>query len=251
MRARWLLPLSGFLFVGFLAYACQQAPTSSAIVSMTDDGASLSPSGRQAKQHGTSMVRLANALPGSAGLEVLRDSVSLVANLPFGGVSPYVQVADNTIRFTLRSAGATAVIADSDQRLEDGARYTLVALSDRSGGTTLRVIRDNLIPDEGRARVRVIHAAPGLDDVAVAMTGARDPLFANLMYGGEAGFKDVTPTTAGFTFRRELGGAPVLTLRSMGLTAGTAYTFILTSRPDGAVMAISFSDSGATAALPD
>lgn len=251
MRTRWLLPLSGLLFVGFLAYACQQAPTADAIVSMTENGSSLSPSGRKAQQHGTSMVRLANALPGREGLEVLRDSVSLVANVPFGGVSPYVEVADNTIRFMLRRSGSPAMVANADHRLQDGLRYTVVALADRNGGTTMRVIRDDLVPDEGRARVRVIHAAPALDDVAVAMTGATDPLFANLEYGGDAGFKDVAPTTAGFTFRRELGGPPVLALRSMGLTSGTAYTFILTSRPNGQLMAISFSDAGASGSPPN
>ena len=250
MKTRWLLPLSGFVLVGFLGYACQQAPTAEGIVSTTEDGASLSPSGRKAEQHGTSMVRLANALPGSAGLEVLRDSVSLVANVPFGGVSPYVQVADNTVRFTFRNAKGTTIVEESDQRLQDGVRYTLVALSNRSGGTSIRVIRDDLVPDDGRARIRVIHAAPALDDVAVAMTGANDPLFANLDYGGAAGVKDVEPTTAGFTFRRELGGPAVLAVRSMGLTAGTAYTFILTSRPDGALMAISFSDTGTGGTTP-
>ncbi|MES3034332.1 MAG: DUF4397 domain-containing protein [Gemmatimonadota bacterium] len=251
MRTRWLLPLSGFLFVGFLTYACQQAPTSEAIVSLTEDGASVSPSGRNAEQHGVAMVRLANALPGSTGLEVLRDSTSLVTNVPFGGVSPYEEVSGSMTRFRLRHGGTTAIIAESEQRLQDGLRYTLVALPDRNGGTTMRVIRDDLVPGEGRARVRVIHAAPGLDDVAVAMTGASDPLFANVDYGGEAGFKDVAPTTAGFTVRRELGGPPVLALRSMGLAAGTAYTFILTSRPDGQLMAISFSDAGATVAQPN
>ncbi len=36
--------------------------------------------------------------------------------------------------------------------LSDGNRYTIVALPDDKGGATMRIVRDEVVPDSGKAR---------------------------------------------------------------------------------------------------
>ena len=212
------------------------------MVSTVGDRRSISPSTAAARRAGVSMVRFVNAMPGSPALELLQDSTSLFANVVFGAVSPYKQVRDDSPLLTLRGTQPRAE-ATTREKLHGGSRYTVVALPDRIGGMSLRVIKDQLMPDSGKARVRLIHAAPQLDQIAVAMTGQRDPLLADVAFGAEAGFHDIVPVTAGFLVRSESLGKPLVRMPSIALNAGTAYTFILTARSNGELAVISFSDA--------
>ena len=242
MRRRFVLPAVGLVLCALLAYACNSRTSEAAVVSTVGGMRSISASTAAARRAGASMVRFVNAMPGSPALELLQDSTSLFSNVVFGAVSPYKQVRNDSPTLTLRGTQPYAVSAHREE-LHDGHRYTIIALADRHGGVSLRVIEDRLIPDSGKARVRVIHAAPNVDQIAVAMTGARDPLFADVAFGAEAGFRDILPATAGFLVRSESQGTPLVRMPSMALNAGTAYTFILTARPNGGLAMISFSDA--------
>lgn len=245
MKGRLVLPAIGLLLVSLLAYACNSRTSEAAVVSTIGERRSISASTGAARRAGVSMVRFVNAMPGSPSLELLQDSTSLFANVVFGAVSPYKQVRDDSPLLTLRRARSQADVTRREQ-LRDGSRYTVIALSDRVGGLSLRVIRDQLLPDSGKARVRLIHAAPQLDRIAVAMTGQRDPLFADVAFDSESGFRDIVPGTAGFMVRNESQGKPLVRMPSMALSAGTAYTFILTARPNGELAVILFSDASDT-----
>ncbi len=242
MNSRMILPASGLMMVSLFASACS-GKSESAIESKTADSTTTSPSAASADRQGTSMVRFVNAMPGSAPLDMMGDSTSLFSNVAFGDVSQFKEVRDNLVKFTVHAGSSTAALATNNETLADGNHYTIVAMSDREGGVSMRVIRDDLVPEGGKARVRVIHAAPGLDDVSLTLTGQRDALFNDVDYGSEAGFKDVAPVTTGFTVRKAEGNRSLLTQKSMAMNAGTAYTFVLAAKPNGSLTTIAFSDS--------
>ncbi len=242
MRRRLLLPVLGLLLVALLAYACNSRVSEAAMVASVGEIRSISASTGAARRAGVAMVRFVNAMPGSPALELLQDSTSLFANVVFGAVSPYKQVRDDSPLLVLRGA-LPRTEATVRERLQDGDRYTVIALSDRIGGMSLRVIHDALMPDSGKARVRFIHAAPHLEHIAVAMTGQPDPLFGDVAFGAAMDARDVSPATAGFLVRSASLGAPLVRTPSIALSAGTAYTFILTARSNGDLAVISFSDA--------
>lgn len=236
------MPVAGLVLVAMLVYACDSRTSETALVSTVDGFRSISASTGAARRAGASMVRFVNATPGSPALELLNDSTSLFANVVFGAVSPYKQLRDDAPLLALRgSLGRTD--ATLREALRDGNRYTVVASPDRAGGMSLRVIHDELLPDSGKARVRMIHAAPSVGHVAVAMTGEQDPLFDDVAFGSETGFRDVEPRTAGLLVRQESRGAPLVRVPSMAMAAGVAYTFILTARSNGKLAMIAFSDA--------
>lgn len=250
MSPRLLLPLLGLVFVAMLGYTCASDPMKHDVIPPAVVGHSGPGTEPHTPTRGTSMVRFVNAMPGSPALDILRDSGLLFGNVKFGAVSPYKAISDNLSRFSLRTPGAAADVAVSSETMRSGAKYTIVAMSDQEGGIRLRVVRDSLMPETGKARVRVIHAAPGLNDIDVAIASAASTLFSDIDYGEEASVADVRPMTAGFTVQQEGVRQPLLSVKSQLLSAGVAYTFILTAKPTKALAVISFFDKGADLPVP-
>lgn len=229
--------------IGALA-ACGTKGENNAVATTTSDSAvgDVSRSAASADARGTSMVRFVNAMPGGNPLSVSSDSVAIFSNVKSGDVTPFQELRDNVKTFSLGTPGALTGMASNTETMRDGGRYTIFALSDRDGGASLKITRDELSPEEGKARIRVVHAAPGLDDVDVMMNGQKDALFDDIDYGSEAGFKDVAPTSTGFVIRHNDRNHAVASLKSMTLKAGSAYTIVLIGRPGGKVDAVSFTD---------
>ena len=205
-------------------------------------GATVSQSADAAADRGASMVRFVNALPGAGPLDIVSDSVSIFSGVKFADVSRYQEVMGNIKKFSLKGAGQNGQLDANTEVMRDGGRYTMYAISDREGGAALRIIRDDLKPEVGMARVRVIHAAPGVDDIDVAMDGVREPLFDDVGYGDEAGFKDVAPVATAFVVRSADGAKALQTVRKMQLVAGTAYTIVVTAKPGSKPSIVTFED---------
>lgn len=66
---------------------------------------------------------------------------------------------------------------------------------------TLRVLNDDVIADSGKARLRVLHAAPGGPEFDISIKGATDKLFADVGFKNEAGDKDLEPLRVTLEFR--------------------------------------------------
>ncbi len=224
--------------------ACGNKNENAAVETTVGDSSAgaTSPSAAAADARGTSMIRFVNAMPGNQAVSVSTDSVALFPDVKFGDVTSYRELEQNIKTFSLGAPGALTGMASNTETMRDGGRYTILALPDRDGGASLKIFRDELAPDAGKARVRVVHAAPGMDDLDVMMTGQTDPLFDDIDYGSEAGFKDVTPASVGFTVRRDDRNVAVANLKTMTLKAGSAYTIVLIGRPGNKVEAVSFVD---------
>lgn len=233
-----MLPLGAAVLLG-----CAGAQTKTPVVTNSDEGKSTSASGDAAAKRGTSFVRFVNALPGSGDLAVTADKRDLFASVGYETVTPYQETSDNIATFSLRAPGNGGELASNSETMTDGYRYTIVALSDEKGGASLRVLRDELVTDSGKARLRMIHAAPGLEDVDFVVQGWKDPVFNNISYSTEAGFKDVDPMTATFEVRRDKGGARLVTVPKMTLKAGRSYTIILTGVSPNKLSIITFDDT--------
>ena len=241
MRTRiMMLALGATTFAG--CGGAKESNTAAVTTTRSDSSATMSPSSDAAKERGTSMVRFVNAVPTSGTLDIMTDSTSLFSAVEYGSVTAYREVRDNINAFSLKPNGRDPQLVGNTETMRDGGRYTVVALPDRDGGTTLRVMKDDLATDSGKARIRVVNAAPGNDDVDIVMIGRKDALFEDIDYGTEAGFKDVDPMETSFTVRREDSQRVMATVKRMRIKAGRAYTIVLAGGAGGALRAISFSD---------
>jgi hypothetical protein len=250
MRIRSLLPVVGLCAAAVLLYACSVTTRESAGRSSDSTRVGqIRVSAPVVRPH-DAMVRFVNAMPGSAALELGHDSLMLFGNVVFGAVTPYKAVPATPFRFTLRHAATVGFDAFSAASVESDHRYSVFALPDSNGRMTVRVLRDDLTPVAGKARVRLVHATPEIANLTFAVVGQDAPLFTADSDSGFVHYRDVSPMTAGFRARGGAGNATLVSLKSMALAAGTTYTVVLTSRPGAAVTAITFSDSGTESPPP-
>jgi hypothetical protein len=231
------------------AMGCGGSKTDRPVVTTKDGVESSSPAGTDAANRGKSLVRLVNALPSPKQFDVSGDDRTLFTAVEYKTVTDYEEIGGNLVTFRLRLAGADSVLADNSETLLDGNRYTIVALPNEHGGVALRVVRDEVVPDSGKARLRVINAAPDIDDVDIAVQGQKDPLFTDVGYATEAGYKDIGPMTATIDIRRDTKSTHPVQVKNMRFEAGRAYTIVLTESKPGSIETIAFEDAqGAGAA---
>lgn len=98
----------------------------------------------------------------------------------------------------------------------------------------LRVVSDEIKPtEEGKARVRFIHAAPDLGEVDVGVAGQKDALFDGVNFANEAGYKDVDPVSTTLEIRPDDKPTTLARLPNTKLEAGKTYTIVVAGRGTG------------------
>src|SRR5262249_39906588 len=142
--------------------------TKQPVETTTDQGKSTSPSGVAADRRGTTLIRVVNAVPGKQHIDVAADSKVLFTNVGYQDVTDFQELRENVTRFTLRPAGRDTALAENHEVMGDGSRYTLVALP-TDKGTELRVLRDELVTDPAKTKIRVINGTAALEDFKVTL----------------------------------------------------------------------------------
>lgn len=226
---------------------CNPSKTRAPVTTTGNAGSSTSPSGEAAAKRGESMVRFVNALPTSPQVAVNSGDSALFANVKYKMVTEYRQIHDNTADFKLVTSAQTAgdkPAAENHEALSDGGRYTVVAYPEKDGsGANLKVVRDELVPEAGKARVRVFHVASGIGEIDVMLAGNKDPLFDDVNYSVEAGFKDIDPTAGTIEIRAAKDHRRLVSLKNMKFEAGRSYTIVVSGSPVSKVEAITFNDA--------
>jgi hypothetical protein len=188
-----------------------------------------SPPADSAEARGHSLIRVVNATAGQ-DVEVKLDDKPVFEGVKPASVTDYREVANNLAKFTVGPAGSTdkAMIAQNDQILMDGNRYTVFLVPEDVSKNTLRIVKDDVIPDSGKARIRVIHAAPGGPELDIKVAGSKDNLFSGVNFKSEAGYKDVDP--ANVTLEVHAKGEPKVLLRvpKVDLKRSTSTTIVIT-----------------------
>jgi hypothetical protein len=265
---RYLTSLSiGTAVVALAACNASNRP----VTTKSADGTTASPSGEVAADRDVSMVRVVNAEE-KTPVTVLADNAPLFESVAPKQVTPYKEIKENMVTFKVVEGAnppPAATSADSGKNREvlvDGQRYTGVVLPAKNeAGVELRMLKDELTPDDGKARIRVINAAEGVGEIDIkisngtdasglsnrdretragqkadsvtgrvsegAQNAARDAtnddLFDNLNYGNEGGFRDIDPQTGSLEIRKDGQNRPLLSLPNLRFEAGTAYTFVV------------------------
>lgn len=207
--------------------------------------ASVSPSGDAADKRGEAMVRVVNAATDSKGLAIQSDDTHSLPAVDFGQTSAYQMIDHNWAKFQVRdnAQGAYSPLETNRELLTDGYRYSLIVMRDPDGKSfKTRVIRDDITTDSARARVRVIHAAPGIDEVNVVEKSG-EKIFDGVNFTSEAGYKAVMPFTGAIEFRTEDDKRVLLTMPKVDLQAGQSYTIVLARNAKGALETFWFKDT--------
>ena len=146
-------------------------------------------------------VRLAQLSPDMSGVTVSIASVGdpsrdiMLPEEPYGGLSEYQRIEPGDYVVTIKSAGnATTPVVSSALKAEAGSSYTLASVG-TADKRALAVFDDDLTaPPTGRARVRVINAAPPAPVLDVRGPGGA-PFSTGLPLAQVSGYRTVDAGT--------------------------------------------------------
>ena len=231
--------------VAALFTACRDAQTDKEVTTRTSTGdAAVSISGDSADKRGVALVRVVNAVPGQAHLVVRADRDHQLTGAEYKKVTAYQPIDRNWVTFEIGTSGDSAFtpLATNREMLTDGHRYTIVVMRDSAKNYETRVLRDEISDDTTTARVRIVHAARGVDEVSLVRKGA-DKVVDGVNFASEGGFRAVDPWTGTLEVRSESGNRLLLSIPNVSFQAGRSYTIVLTKNTAGKLESFRFDDS--------
>ena len=237
--------LTSALALSAFVAACRDAQTDKEVTTRTSSGdAAVSMSGDSADKRGIALVRVVNAVPGQTRLQVRADRDHQLTAADYKTVTEYQPIDKNWVTFEIAPAGDSVFepLATNREMLTDGHRYTIVVMRDSAKHYETRVLRDEISDDTTQARIRVIHAARGLNEINLVERGAYT-LVDGVNFSMEAGYKAVKPWTGTLEVRSESGNRLLLSIPSVALQAGRSYTIVVTRNAAGKLESFRFDDS--------
>src|SRR3954454_24201307 len=115
-------------------------------------------------------VRALHAAATVANVDVLVGGTVQAPNMAFGAGSQYSLVGAGKQKVQVRQNGATTMLHESEPTLSDGGNYTIVVVKFGTG-TAMLLLRDDAdAPPTGKAKLRVVNAAPAASKVDVYVT---------------------------------------------------------------------------------
>lgn len=235
-----LLPLAAFAITACEAREDETVRTDSAVAASPDVGAA-----REEAQ-----IRVVHAVPGGPAVDVYAGDQSAFSNVEFKSVTEYRPLGANLPEFKLLQTGAaptTTPMAENREVLIDGRFYTLIAIPESDGeGVDIMALKDDHDGDANKARIRIVNAARGLDDLDIRIQGRDDDLFDDVDFSTEAGYKEVDPGTVTLLVTAEDSRKELLRITDVNLQAGKSMTIVLThpSANSSRIEAIKLTESG-------
>jgi hypothetical protein len=200
------LGLSVMLVTGCNKESNQTSP----VASESGGAASKAPeSGQAAEKNDQALVRVIDASD-SSPVEVTADKNAVFTRVEYKEVTPYKAIPANFDDFAVKPAGqdSAANLAENSESIMSGRHYTLVIFPEANAANAkdkkvaLDVIADDLQPPSaGKARVRVINAAAGTDDIEVFMRGEKDALFTDVDFKEAIAYKEIDPVKTTIEWR--------------------------------------------------
>jgi hypothetical protein len=198
----------------------------------------------------TAKVRLVNARPGSqpVGLKLVEGTAAppIFGQAAYGQVTPYVKVPAGSAQLAISglSSSTGGPRAQTSEQLADGQSYTVVALALGTKAFQIKVYRDGHAR-AGKARLRVIHAAPELGSPNIRL-GQRT-IAEKLSFGDATPYLWIAPGSYALSVARP-GSSSSIFSKQVSLSAGAATTAIVTGSGGAPGMVIVATDETKTPA---
>jgi hypothetical protein len=190
-------------------------------------------------------VRVVHASPDAPAVDVLVDGQRAIDRLPYAEYTDYVALPAGQHTFQVRVAGTETVVTETTATLGAGQDVTVIAAgfvtAGRSNAFRLVVLVDNnTLPADGRAHVRVVHAAPSAPNVDVYFGAPflsvrnREAVLSDVPFAAASGYLPV-PSLQQYAARVTPAGSKEIAIDGTRLLLGEKLitTFIAIDSPGG------------------
>jgi hypothetical protein len=180
---------------------------------------------------GVAYVRYVSAIDAHADTNLYFGDLRLFSTSQAEQPTGYKEVPAARHDFILRQAGKPdgMEIEKNSEGLSEGKHYTVVGYEDADAKPVLRVFKDDeSAPSAGKAKVRLIHAAPGADPVAVYVAGKKDKYTSESRFSTSSSWDTVDPAAGPFELRvgNDKTGRHV-SVPAKSVEAGRLYTWVV------------------------
>jgi hypothetical protein len=218
-----------------IAGGCKREADKHPVTSETPSGTSTSPPAAAVNERDQALVRVVNAVPGTPSLDVVADKGPVATSVQYASVTPYKQVPASADKFEMKVAGAEGtILAENREPIMSGKQYTLIAVPGKEHEKAdLQVVTDDIqTPDNGKARVRVIHAASDVEAVDVFAKGDKDAIFDGVDFKETTSYKEIDPTVTTLELKSD-DGKRVVARPTVTIEPGKSYTIVVTGHSHG------------------
>jgi len=190
-------------------------------------------------------VRVVHASPDAPAVDILVDGGRAIDGLPFGEYTDYVALPAGPHTFQVRVAGTETQVTELPATLAANQDVTVIATGFVAAGRgpafrLVVLVDDNSVPANGRAHVRVVHAAPSAPNVDVYFGApflsvrSRDAVLTNVPFGAASGYLPV-PSVAQYAARITPAGSKDIAIDGPRLVLGEKLitTFIAVDSKGG------------------
>jgi len=176
-------------------------------------------------QGAAALVRVAHFSPDAPAVDVYVDGDRVLSGVDYPAVSRYLELPAGSYELAVRPAGAAAAsdpVIEATAEVQAGAAYTVAAVG-ALADIRAEIFADDLgAPGAGKAKVRIIHAAPEVPAVDVAVEGG-PTLFQGAEFPAATDYAEVGAGTYPVQVKAA-GGDEVLLEASLPVKAGTIYS---------------------------
>jgi hypothetical protein len=234
MNKQTRLMAAALLATVLLIVACATEPKSNEPVKTTtaDTGTAVVPPAKEVKKRGQALVRFIHAMPGERAIDTWVDYDKPFTKVEYKIVTAYQEVPGERHTFSVHPTGdnTTKPLIENSDSLAEGKHYTIIAMpGSYRTAPALRIINDNLTPPaSGKAKVRVINAAPEARNIDLYVQGKERALFDFVNPNSETSYTEVEPMNVTLEVRPTGQKSVLLTVPNVKFEAGKIYTIIVT-----------------------
>lgn len=175
--------------------------------------------GSTADQPMGAAVRIAHFSPDAPNVDVYVGGNRVLADVPYGAVSPYLELEPGTYPVEIMAAGDRETVAFEGDVEVGSAFYTVSAIGELGAGTFEPLVT----VDADRAFVRLAHASPDAPAVDVYADGGDAPLFEDVAFGETTNYVGVAAGTYALDVR-PAGGDDAVASFDVTLEGNASYT---------------------------
>jgi hypothetical protein len=216
------------LFVLLLGAACQSKTTTKS-ESTVGTKTSEAPAGNEVAKRNNALVRVVNARDDQ--VDIYFGDMKAFTEVGAEKVTPYSELPAERHDLKLLPAGkdaTTSPLATNSEGLSEGMHYTVVAFKNKDGSSGVNLFKDDLInTTNGKARVRVINVATGVDEVDVYPAGQKDVLAKGVNFNSATGYKEVDPSIKSVEVHKKGDKQVAASIPDLSLSPGKTYTLFV------------------------
>jgi hypothetical protein len=205
-----------------------------------------------AAQDARAMVRVVHLSADTPKVDLYVDGTRTLAGVSFKTASSYRSLPAGAHTLAVRPAGSAPTstpAASVRASVRAGAPYTAVLLGPMAQLKAVMVKDDFTAPPAGRAKLRVIDAAPQSPPLDIAVAGGR-VLFRDVRFGEVTPFVTVAAGRFGMEVRAAGTSRVLFTQGAARMPAGMIVTLAGTISPAGRIETLPILDAAGAGSLP-